>query len=1195
MSAGIIESSRKPDGVTPWVQDHSLQLYGGDDDFGYRVGGSYQSTGEWTPSFRSKIWGLSGGLRARRDDFSLSLSAMHFHRDMTAIDGVDYPMIETLVAATIGYQATPNWNHTLTLGNDTNIFSYEGVSFGENTLQSTNYSRRTLRYFTSYDAKLSPDFSAIFTAGADATFYHSDMIEAYGFEYDANGNPDFSNAWDAHATQDDWSNYGYYGMAEFGYRDQLYLTLAGRVEEGLRWVVPSEQRQFQPRVGLSYVIDRGPATLKLRGQWGRSARAPIMDVRQASGYRANPHLGPDIKEGWDAGFDLTWRGIGKLSVTYFDEEGRNLLMPVTVRPVGERAYSQYQNVGIISNKGWEIEGDAAIGPVSLRGNITVPDNRWVKGSSPIDRRVGTRIASTPKYSGGGTISLRVLDGSVSANAYVLKMRDRDAVKRFNLRAEQPITDSLVVFGRIDNLLNDQDSERYDSDFYVTPGRTTVFGIRKTLGMGSSRPVFGRSSGGGRGIFGPMSTGSSSANAGGTDLLHPEDIWSSSDIVVTVPYLRNEIDVLSGTSVLAGTELTRQLRPSIGETLARQPGVSATSFGPSASRPVLRGFQGERIRVLTDGIGSIDVSNTSADHAAAINPLTADRIEVLRGPAALLFGSSAIGGVVNVIDSRIPRSLHEGTAHLDAITNYGSAADETSVGGVLNMPLTQHLVLHADGSYLKTGDMRTGGYLYTRDVRDEAARIAEAENDPGLLQKANARGKLTNSAARTADYAGGLTYIGDTGSLGFVVSHYDSLYGVPARFDPANQNEEVDDGHGHAGHSHAGIRLNLKQTRVDVRGEVETDGFFDRIKVRAAGADYSHDEIESSGEIGTTFFNKGYEGRIEAVQTERDGWKGAIGGQFLIRNFHVVGEEKFLPRNKTQQFGLFTLQSLDMGLLRAEAGARFEHSDLEADADADLGNPRINRSFNAFSFSLGGSLPIAEGVRVGLNASRTERAPSAEELFPNGPHMGTQAFEIGDPTFSKEASWGLEATLKGRSEGFSFAASVYHNWFSNYIYDYQTGGTQLGLPVYQYAQANARYFGIEGELSARLAMIGQTEIRADFMGDYVRATVADSGPAPRIPPLRLLGGIAAQAERLGGRIEVERAFRQDRVTAYETATPGYTMVNASLNWTPIPGNATSFSLSANNLFDVIARRHSSVLKDYAPLAGRDIRLTARFQL
>ncbi|MFL6863342.1 MAG: TonB-dependent receptor, partial [Allosphingosinicella sp.] len=494
-------------------------------------------------------------------------------------------------------------------------------------------------------------------------------------------------------------------------------------------------------------------------------------------------------------------------------------------------------------------------------------------------------------------------------------------------------------------------------------------------------------------------------------------------IVVTGFRRNREDVLSGTSVLSDVELARDLRPTIGETLAHQPGVSATSFGPNASRPVLRGFQGERIRVLTDGIGSLDVSSTSADHAVAINPLTAERIEVLRGPAALLFGSAAIGGVVNVIDARIPRRIPHNGAHVEGILTYGSAANERSGNVSLDLPVGGGFVLHADGNYAKTGDLRIGGYVLTPELRAEA----EASGDPAIRALANLKGRLANTAAETSDIAVGAAYVGGGNNVGFSVNRYDSLYGVPIRYslDPAVEAEAP--------------RIDVKQTRADARAELGTGGaFLEQVRFRGGYSDYRHDELERSGAIGTTFYSKGYEGRLEAVQRDRGGWGGGFGVQYFHRAMNVVGDEKFLPRNATSQFGLFALQSLVRGPVRAEAGARIERQTTRADADADLGNPALSRGFTAFSGSLGASYQVAKGVKLGLNGSRTERAPSAEELFANGPHAGTQAFEIGDPNLAKEASWGLEATLNASGDGYSLGASIYKSWFDNYIFDARTG-------------------------------------------------------------------------------------------------------------------------------------------------------------
>ena len=651
-----------------------------------------------------------------------------------------------------------------------------------------------------------------------------------------------------------------------------------------------------------------------------------------------------------------------------------------------------------------------------------------------------------------------------------------------------------------------------------------------------------------------------------------------NIVITAPFARSSDSALSGVTVLSGAELVRQIRPTIGETLARTPGVSATSFGPNASRPVLRGFQGERVRVLTDGIGSFDVSNTSVDHAVAINPLTADRIEVLRGPSALLYGSSAIGGVVNVIDSRIPRRVPDEPIHVDALASYGSAANERSGSAAIEAPLAGKIVFHLDGSYLKTGDLEIGGAVLSPALRRQAA----ASPDADIRALADLKRRLPNSAAETWEVAGGAAIVTETGNFGVSVSHYDNFYGVPVRYalDPAVEAENV--------------RLKMQQTRQDMRAEVETGGtVLETIRFRAGHADYRHAEIEDSGEVGTRFFNDSYEARLELVQKQRGGWRGAVGGQMLIRNFDVVGEEAFLPRNETQQYGVFTLQEYDAGPFKAEAGARYEHSILSAVANAGLGNPDLNRCFDAFSGSLGASIAVADGIRLGLNGSHTERAPSAEELFANGPHAGTQSFEIGNPDFAKEHSWGIEATARARFDRFTLAASAYHSWFDNYIYETQTGAIEDDLPVFQYNQAAARYYGFEVEAAATLARFGGYDLKLDGSADYVRARIVGSGPAPRIPPLRLLGGVEIASPRATGRVEVEWSDRQDRTQPFETGTDSFTLVNAAVTLQPFATNRTTLVLSANNLFDVVARRHASFLKDYAPLAGRDLRATMRF--
>lgn len=663
---------------------------------------------------------------------------------------------------------------------------------------------------------------------------------------------------------------------------------------------------------------------------------------------------------------------------------------------------------------------------------------------------------------------------------------------------------------------------------------------------------------------------------------------SPEIVVSAPYQRDRQVVATAVTVLQGDDLQLEQRSTIGETLARQPGVSATFFGPNASRPILRGLDAERVRVLTDGIGSFDVSNTSVDHAVAVNPLLADRIEILRGPAALLYGSGAIGGVVNMRDLRIPLEVPEAAAHVDAVAGLASAAEERNVAASVNAPLGGGFVAHLDGSFFESGDYRTGGYVFSEHLREEAA-----EEGVDMAEDAQARGRLENTAARRWDVAGGLGWIGQNGAnFGFAVSHLENRYGIPNGLDVGHEDhDEGTETEEEAGHGHeSDITLNMRQTRVDVRGAVPLGGAFKELKLRGGWANYRHDEIEATGEIGTSFFNKSWEARAELVQAAQGRWQGASGVQYFSRNFNAVGEEAYIPANETRQLGLFTLQEFDLGVARLEAGARYEHTIVKSDV---IGR---ERTFDSLSVSLGGSVDLGGGFRLALSGARSERAPAAEELFANGAHAATRAVEIGNPDFRKERQLGAEAVLRGRGDGWRVELAGFINRFDNYIFLSPTGAEADELPVFQYNQADARFYGFEAEGAVTLAQLDDTRVELTGLVDYTRADVlgAGGGPVPRIPPLRFLGGVEASGGVIGGRVEVEHATAQRRITTFETETPGWTMVNASVSWKPFGMDSqTTLVLQANNIFDVEARRHTSFLKDVAPLFGRDFRLSVRF--
>lgn len=679
-----------------------------------------------------------------------------------------------------------------------------------------------------------------------------------------------------------------------------------------------------------------------------------------------------------------------------------------------------------------------------------------------------------------------------------------------------------------------------------------------------------------------------------------------EVVISAPGVER-LDLLAGTSVVTGDELVRDIRGQIGESLTQVPGVSATSFSPGASRPVLRGFQGERVRVLTDGLGTLDVSNTSTDHAVSIEPLTAERIEVLRGPAVLLFGSQAIGGAVNVLDRRIPRAVPENGFHVDAIGAYGSAADERSGGAAVDFAITPQIVAHIDGSYRKSDDLRVGGYVLSEPLRAEQFEIAGEEADEGhldeaaeALENANRRGRLPNSGTRTYSLGGGLALINDGGSLGFSAGYYDTNYGVPARPGAAHHHDDggVADPDAEE-HGEEAVTIGLKQFRADMRGEVKIGGFIDALRVRAGYSDYEHTEFEGD-EVGTVFNAEGFEGRLELVQANRNGWRGVTGFQGFTRDFSAVGAEAFVPENVTDQYGFFTLQEVDLGAIGLEGALRYEHTRVRSntvklDLEEDGPTGAFDRRFDAFSGALGLSYSLAPEVKVGFNVSRAVRAPSAEELFSNGPHVATQAYEVGNPNFRTEKSWGGEVYARGAAGPLKFQIAGYANWFDDYIYEVATGDEIDELPVFQFRQADARYLGVEGEISTTFIDGGEGgfTLGGNLVADYVNAELEDGSAVPRIPPFRVLGGIDVSQGAFGGRVEVEHAIRQTRVAEFETETPAFTLVNASLTWHPLgEKRETAIILSANNIFDVDARRHASFTKDFVPLPGRDIRVSAR---
>ncbi len=640
---------------------------------------------------------------------------------------------------------------------------------------------------------------------------------------------------------------------------------------------------------------------------------------------------------------------------------------------------------------------------------------------------------------------------------------------------------------------------------------------------------------------------------------PED--TSEDIVVTGHALR-DLNLMAGSVELGGEELLRVSAPQIGELLQKLPGVSATSFAPGASRPILRGLGGDRIRVLLDGIGSIDASSVSADHGVTLDTLTIDHVDVLHGPAVLVYGGQAIGGAVNAYDKRIPRTVPDGSITLNATAGFSSVSDGKSVGASVDVPLGGGFVGHVDAGWHDDGDLRVGGFVLSAPLRE----LALADGDPA----ANLTGRVGNSWTKGTSFGAGIAFINDGGSLGVSVQRLDTQYGIPSR----------------PGSEESGVSIDLDQTRFDLRGELELSGLFEALQLRGAFGDYQHAELEGD-EIGTVFARKGVETRLDLIQADHGGWTGRSGVQFVSRSLDVNGAEAILPANKDEQLGFYTLQSLKLGRFGIEAAGRIERTKIRSNAVT------FDRSFTLHSAALGLNFQPREGIKLGINLSHGERAPSAEELLTNGLHLATQAFEIGDPGFTREKSNGVEAFFRYEAPGTRLSLTGFLTHFDDFIAPIPTGARFEGFPVYQYRQLPARFRGVEIEASQQLAQLASGKLTLDASADYVHAELTGFGPAPSIPPMRLMGGLEYAADAVTLRGEVEWNAAQHRVGPNEYPTDGFTLVNASAIWRPLGKNGPlTLILSGDNLFNVIGRRAASVTRDFMPIAGRNIRLQAK---
>ncbi len=636
--------------------------------------------------------------------------------------------------------------------------------------------------------------------------------------------------------------------------------------------------------------------------------------------------------------------------------------------------------------------------------------------------------------------------------------------------------------------------------------------------------------------------------------------------------------------LVGDELTLRADTTLGQTLDGLPGVSSSYFGPNASRPIIRGQDGDRIRVLNNGGGMIDASALSYDHAVPVEALSTERIEVLRGPAALLYGGSAVGGVVNVIDNRIPRDPITGVN--GRVSAGGATGNQERAGAAMVETGNGRYALHADVFDRKTADV---------DVPQDL----ECEK-PGSLGVAR---RICNSASSTRGGAVGGSLFFDRGYLGVSASGYRSNYGTVAEDE---------------------VTIGMRSNRYALESEVRVDaGPLQSVKLRASHTDYRHTEFEGS-ETGTTFTNRGNEVRVEARQTRMGRLDGMVGLQAEATRFSAVGAEAFAPYSRSKNMALFVNESLAMDWGKLTFGARTEKATVESLGSADVARFEVGtRDFHPHSAAIGVEIDVTPQWQITSNLAATQRAPKDYELFANGPHIATAAWETGDANLGVEKSTGFDIGAHWKRGPHRFSVSAYESRFSNYIGLVRSGRTLSedgavtdaadvdGLPEFRYQGARARFYGLEASGTVRL--LGETGLMTSapslagkgsvldllLRGDLVRASNRDTGEAlPRIAPVRLGASLAHAQGPWKLQVGFDHSAAQKRVPDADRAAQAYTLWNAALTWrtTAQWGNVNSSLLwyaRLDNITNRLAYSGTSILTSTAfpkaPLPGRSLKV------
>ncbi len=673
-------------------------------------------------------------------------------------------------------------------------------------------------------------------------------------------------------------------------------------------------------------------------------------------------------------------------------------------------------------------------------------------------------------------------------------------------------------------------------------------------------------------------------------------------VYATPFHASSIESAIPINVLSSDELRLKQASTLGETLKNEVGVHSTYYGPVASSPIIRGLDGPRVLITQNGLDAGDASRVGPDHVAASETSTATQIEVLRGPATLFYGSGAIGGVVNVVDNRIPTSTN---TEFEWLLQHNSVANENQAS--MSMQTGKgNTAFHLDGFWRESDDYKIPGAAeleheeegHEEHEGEEHEEHEEEGHDEHEGEDNEALGTLANSASKSQGFTLGSSYLFDNGYAGISYGYMTRQYGIPGH---AHHEEE------HEEEYEEDVSADMKQQRIQILSELNfSEQFINRLRVKLAYTDYQHQEIEN-GAIGTQFDNNSAEARVDLYHRNVYGFKGALTLHYKNSDFKAIGEEAFTPPSSTETLAFAWLEEKhfsDQVLL--QFGSRFEKVTLNADS-AELVIPS-QQDFTPISTSFGLVWDFTQGYNLGSSIAYSQRAPSAAEIFSYGPHIGTNTFELGalydiveqgngefevietQQLAVLETSLNLDLTLRKFNGNFGFIVSGFYNQIDDFYYQQDTGLVSAEgeeeLPVLVFRQNNVEMYGIEAEFIYQVS----DSLKTTIFTDVIHAKLSNGSFLPRVPPMRFGLVLNYQHQAFAGELNISHYFDQTDVGKLETATNGYTMLDANLNY--YLDNDMVLFLKGQNLSNENARVHSSFLKNVAPLPGRAVTLGIR---